>query len=264
MRLVNGYTDAEGRVEIMEGDGTWSTVASSVANVAGAPSLRRACTWLTAPPRPTAGMRRRLGLGRRTGRVPPPRFAGAVAADCCALYGMGTGPIRFSGMQCTGGEADLVECPMRPGPCWHGEDAGVRCMPGRRRPPRFRPRRRRCRFRPRRRQRRQALRPRRSRASTSAGLRIARANARLASARRGRSSFEALPCDVRLRLSCVPPAPPMAPPAPPMAPPPAPPMAPPPCENTKSASWCAEKDCTKDKSQTRSAARTAAPARRET
>ena len=35
MRLVNGYTDAEGRVEIMEGDGTWSTVASSVANVAG-------------------------------------------------------------------------------------------------------------------------------------------------------------------------------------------------------------------------------------
>ena len=61
MRLVNGYTDAEGRVEIMEGDGTWSTVASSVANVAGAPSLRRACTWLTAPPRPTAGMRRRLG-----------------------------------------------------------------------------------------------------------------------------------------------------------------------------------------------------------
>ena len=109
MRLVNGYTDAEGRVEIMEGDGTWSTVASSVANVAGAPSLRRACTWLTAPPRPTAGMRRQLGLGRRTGRVPPPRLRGCGGrrllravrdghrADPLlryAVHGRGSGPRR--------------------------------------------------------------------------------------------------------------------------------------------------------------------------
>ena len=103
----------------------------------------------------------------------------------------GWAPGRSASPACSAREGKRTSSSAR---CARGRAGTVRmrgfdACRGRRRPPRFRPRRRRCRFRPRRRQRRQARRPRRSRASTSAGLRIARANARLASARRGRSSL---------------------------------------------------------------------------
>ena len=47
-----------------------------------------------------------------------------------AAFGLGTGPIHFDDLRCTGSEATLFECPFNAiHNCGHFEDAGVRCLP---------------------------------------------------------------------------------------------------------------------------------------
>ena len=49
-----------------------------------------------------------------------------------AFYGQGSGPIYLDGVQCSGSELDLFDCPGDTTPsCTHADDAGVRCNPTR-------------------------------------------------------------------------------------------------------------------------------------
>ena len=60
-------------------------------------------------------------------------FAYALAANCCAAFGQGSGSILLDNLACTGSESSLASCPHRgvgTHSCWHGEDAGVVCSRG--------------------------------------------------------------------------------------------------------------------------------------
>ena len=57
--------------------------------------------------------------------------AGALA-QTNAFFGQGTGTIWLDDVQCSGSEAQLVDCPdngFGVHNCNHGEDAGVTCQP---------------------------------------------------------------------------------------------------------------------------------------
>ena len=50
-------------------------------------------------------------------------------------FGGGSGPILLDEVQCTGSETDLLQCPhdgIEIHNCFHSEDAGVKCLPGKR------------------------------------------------------------------------------------------------------------------------------------
>ena len=60
-------------------------------------------------------------------------FGYALAANCCAAFGQGSGSILLDDLACTGSESSLTRCPhsgIGSHNCGHGEDAGVVCSQG--------------------------------------------------------------------------------------------------------------------------------------
>ncbi|KAM6997785.1 neurotrypsin [Tautogolabrus adspersus] len=102
LRLVGGVEEFEGRVEVYR-DGRWGTVCDDQWDDADA---EVAC--------------RQLGL------------RGVAKAWSWAHFGPGSGPIWLDGVQCSGNEYSLDECPRnewQQHTCQHLEDAGVSCNP---------------------------------------------------------------------------------------------------------------------------------------
>ncbi|XP_004860896.1 galectin-3-binding protein [Heterocephalus glaber] len=100
MRLVNGTTANEGRVEIFYG-GQWGTVCDNLWNLVDATVVCRA-------------------LG----------FQNATEALGGAAFGSGTGPVMLDEVQCTGTEPSLASCRSLgwlKSNCRHDKDAGVVC-----------------------------------------------------------------------------------------------------------------------------------------
>ena len=104
IRLVNGPTSAEGRVEFCYND-DWGTVCDG--------------GW----DEDNAGVVcRQLGFS----------FEGATAIDQ-AFFGEGSDPILLDNVDCVGTESRLADCPANTigaHNCAHNEDAGVRCRSG--------------------------------------------------------------------------------------------------------------------------------------
>ncbi|XP_071487939.1 scavenger receptor cysteine-rich domain-containing protein DMBT1-like [Diadema antillarum] len=102
VRLVGGEDDTQGRVEFYY-DGQWGTVCDDWWDIEEANVVCRM-------------------LG----------FEGALRYSCCAEYGQGSGPILLDDVHCNGTEGNLADCQhsgYEMHNCWHGEDAGVECIP---------------------------------------------------------------------------------------------------------------------------------------
>ncbi|XP_067092741.1 neurotrypsin isoform X1 [Osmerus mordax] len=102
LRLVGGLEEFEGRVEVYH-DGRWGTICDDQWDDVNAEVVCR-----------------QLGLG------------GVPKAWTWAHFGQGSGPIFLDGVQCTGNELSLEECPhnnWEQHNCDHMEDAGVSCNP---------------------------------------------------------------------------------------------------------------------------------------
>ncbi|XP_029926880.1 neurotrypsin [Myripristis murdjan] len=102
LRLVGGQEDFEGRVEVYH-NGKWGTICDDQWDDIDAEVVCR-----------------QLGLG------------GVAKAWTWAHFGQGSGPIFLDGVQCTGNELSLEECPhnnWEQHNCDHMEDAGVSCNP---------------------------------------------------------------------------------------------------------------------------------------
>ena len=103
VRLVNGPTSYEGRVEVYH-NGEWGTVCDYGWDLNNAQVI---CS--------------ELGLGK------------AVNATHSAYYGQGSGPIWLDYLRCAGNEQTIGDCTHRGwgnNYCNHGEDAGVKCAGG--------------------------------------------------------------------------------------------------------------------------------------
>ena len=101
VRLVNGPTDNEGRVEVCDSN-AWGTVCDDA--------------WDTNDGNVVC---RQLGLGS------------ASSVSGSAFYGQGTGSILLDQVNCIGTEAALLDCSSNPigsHDCSHFEDAGVACQ----------------------------------------------------------------------------------------------------------------------------------------
>ena len=104
VRLVNGDTPEEGRVEFCHND-DWGTVCDD--------------SWDSDDARVVC---RQLGF-----------LATGVTAFSSASFGEGTGPILLDQVNCFGTESRLADCfanSIGSHDCSHFEDAGVRCMSG--------------------------------------------------------------------------------------------------------------------------------------
>ena len=100
VRLVNGSTGNEGRVEIWHSD-QWHTVCDDF--------------WSIADANVTC---RQLG------------YQEAAQAHQRAYFGRGSGEILLDNLDCTGTEGSLLQCAhngLFSHNCGHGEDAGVTC-----------------------------------------------------------------------------------------------------------------------------------------
>ena len=100
VRLVNGSTEYEGRVEVHY-NGEWGTVCDDGWDLNDAQVICR-----------------QLGLGS------------AIATSHNAFYGQGRGPIWFNSVNCSGTELNIKDCShggWEINNCSHGEDAGVKC-----------------------------------------------------------------------------------------------------------------------------------------
>ena len=105
MRLVDGASDSEGRVEILY-QGEWGTVCDDGWGIDDANVVCRS-------------------LG----------FSGATEAVSFAGFGQGTGDIVLDDVSCSGTESSILDCGnagLGINNCAHSEDAGVRCsvIPG--------------------------------------------------------------------------------------------------------------------------------------
>ena len=100
MRLVNGRTTSEGRVEIYYKE-NWATICDDGWDNTDASVVCR-----------------QLGFGS----------AGTAVGS--AGFGQGSGTILLDNVQCTTNQSNIFDC-IHTGfenhNCWHGEDAGVRC-----------------------------------------------------------------------------------------------------------------------------------------
>ena len=100
VRLVNGSTEYEGRVEVLH-NGEWGTVCDDGWNMNAAQVVCR-----------------QLG------------FDIAVATRDNAYYGEGEGKIWLNDVNCTGTESSFQDC-LHSGSgieiCYHEDDAGVQC-----------------------------------------------------------------------------------------------------------------------------------------
>ena len=103
LRLIGGYSEYEGRVEIYY-NGQWGTVCD---DGWGIPNANVVCRQLFG--------------------------SNALSAPCCASFGYGSGTIWMDDVSCSGNEAALSECYFGYGSSWgshncgHYEDAGVVC-----------------------------------------------------------------------------------------------------------------------------------------
>ena len=103
IRLVDGPTDYEGRVEVYH-NGVWGTVCDDYWDLNDAQVVCR-----------------QLGFGK------------AVAVRHSAFYGQGSGQIWLDNVNCIGTEATIGSCSHRGWGvefCGHYEDAGVKCIRG--------------------------------------------------------------------------------------------------------------------------------------
>ena len=100
VRLVNGSTKYEGRVEVYY-NGEWGTVCDNGWDLNDAKVVCR-----------------ELGYGKATAAIPR------------ALYGEGSGQIWLTYMNCVGTEQAIANCRRYNSYCHHGEDASVRCSSG--------------------------------------------------------------------------------------------------------------------------------------
>ncbi|NXG04257.1 DMBT1 protein, partial [Sakesphorus luctuosus] len=100
VRLVNGSTSCQGRVEVFH-EHKWGTVCDDTWDLEDAQVICR-----------------HLGCGH------------ALSAPGSAHFGRGHDPIWLDGTHCTGREAELGQCPLHTWGehnCGHSEDAGVVC-----------------------------------------------------------------------------------------------------------------------------------------
>jgi len=103
VRLVNGPTEHEGRVEVYH-NGEWGTVCDDGWDLNDSQVV---CS--------------ELGLGQ------------AIAVRNNAFYGQGSGEIWLDDLNCVGNERSIVNCSHRGWGienCSHSEDAGVKCITG--------------------------------------------------------------------------------------------------------------------------------------
>ena len=104
VRLVNGATKYEGRVEVYH-NGEWGTVCD---DGWGLNDAQVVCS--------------ELGLGN------------AINAAKRGFYGQGRGQIWLDNVKCVGTEKSIVNCSHRGWgtlrSCYHSEDAGVKCASG--------------------------------------------------------------------------------------------------------------------------------------
>ena len=101
VRLVNGPTKYEGRVEVHR-NGEWGTVCDREWDLNDAQVVCK-----------------ELGFGN------------AVAAMRNAFYGQGRGSVWLGNLQCVGTEWTIGNCPHSGRLyCYHNNDAGVKCLSG--------------------------------------------------------------------------------------------------------------------------------------
>ena len=103
VRLVNGPTEYEGRVEVYH-NGEWGTVCDDGWDLNDAQVV---CN--------------QLGID------------GPVAVKHDAFYGQGSGRIWLNDLNCAGTESTIEECSHRgwgAENCSHSDDAGVKCLTG--------------------------------------------------------------------------------------------------------------------------------------
>lgn len=123
VRLVNGATESEGRVEVCYGN-TWGTVCD---DYWGAPDANVVCHQLG---HHSSGWKLILTFIQYVYSCMYPTI-GAITYRS-AYFGRGTGPIIIRRVSCSGSESALLQCPWSAYEntygCYHYEDAGVRCI----------------------------------------------------------------------------------------------------------------------------------------